>query len=451
MKIDRPLWAAGALLSQQQFQQQARWEAWNNECLAHLTLVHPWGVQAVGLDSEALRLGTLKAALLRVRLPDGTLIDTDGIDRLPPAVSLETSVPGPDPRVTVLLALPLEQANGNNCRLDDAKIDRPTRYRQDWRRVQDIHGDEEQVIGVLEHVLSLRLDTDDNADYVTCPLLRLIRDGQGVWVQDTAYVPPLLSLAGHPGLLTQLDNLLTQLTAKRQRLMGMRRESNQRMADYAVADVSLFWLLNALNTYQPVLADLVAHPGRHPEQVYPEMAKLAGALLTFSLDHDVERIPAYRHDRLDTVFAPLMSLISELLEASLPSRVIVLALEESGPNRWQVRLQDQRLREPEAADFYLSVRSRETAAHVQGHFPRLCKVGTPDDVDHLINVALDGVPLQPLSHVPAAIPLRLENSYFVLDLAHAKGQAVLAQGVCAFHVPATLADVQLELYAVLRT
>ena len=37
MKIDRPLWAAGALLCPQQFQQQARWEAWSNERLAHLS------------------------------------------------------------------------------------------------------------------------------------------------------------------------------------------------------------------------------------------------------------------------------------------------------------------------------------------------------------------------------------------------------------------------------
>ncbi|MNG10895.1 hypothetical protein D3C84_943930 [compost metagenome] len=79
--------------------------------------------------------------------------------------------------------------------------------------------------------------------------------------------------------------------------MGLRRESNQRMADFAVADVSLFWLLNALNTYQPILADLKAHPARHPESVYRELAKLAGGLLTFSLEHDIEQIPAYRHEQ----------------------------------------------------------------------------------------------------------------------------------------------------------
>ena len=451
MNIHRPLWAAGALLSQQQFQQQSRWESWTNECLARLSRVHPWGVQAVSFDLEALRLGKLKASCLRLKLPDGTLIDTDHVDRLPPALALAPALTGSAQEATVLLALPLEQANGNNCLFEGATADRPVRYRRDWRQVQDLHGDEEQSMGVLEHVLSLRLDTDDNADYVTCGIARLIRDGQGAWTLDADYVPPLLSFAGHPGLLTQLDNLSTQLAAKRQRLMGMRRESNQRMADFAVADVSLFWLLNALNSYQPVLADIKANPARHPEQVYLELIKLAGGLVTFSLEHDAEHIPAYRHDRLETVFPPLMRMISTLLEAGLPSRVITLTVLPIDENRWHVTLDDVRLREPGAADFFLSVRCRESAAQLQAQFPRLCKVGTPDDVEGLINAALDGVPLKPLAHVPAAIPLRLENQYFAMDLSHAMGQAVLAEGVCAFYVPGTLPEVKLELFAVLRT
>ncbi|MCI8208915.1 type VI secretion protein [Pseudomonas sp. S25] len=451
MKIDRPLWFAGSLLSPQQFQQQARWEAWANESLAHLSLAHPWGIQAVAFDVEALRLGKLKATQLRLRMPDGTLIDTDNVDRLPSALELARLLSDDAQSDLLLLALPLEQANGNNCLLEGGRADRPMRYRQNWRDVQDIYADEVQSVAILEQALSLRLDSDENGDYVTCPIARLVSDGQGAWSLDPVYVPPLLSFSAHLGLLTQLDNLLTQLASKRQRLMSMRRESNQRMADFAVADVSLFWLLNALNTYQPVLADIKAHPSRHPEQVYLELVKLAGGLLTFSLDHDLDRIPAYRHEQLETVFPPLLNIISTLLEASLPSRVVALELEEVGANRWKVKLNDARLREPEGAEFYLSVRCRLPAAQLQIQFPRLCKAGTPDDVDRLVNAALDGIPLLPLSHVPAAIPLRLENQYFALDLAHPKGQAMLAEGVCSFYVPSTLADVKLELFAVLRT
>lgn len=451
MKIDRPLWAAGALLSPQQFQQQARWEAWTNECVARMSWVHPWGVLAAQFDQDALRLGKLKAVLLRVRLPDGTLIDSDKADRLPPAMDLGRLADESVAVATLLLALPLEQANGGNCLMNEGKPSQPIRYRQDWRDVQDLYGDDTQSMAVLENVLSLRLDSDENAEYLTCPVARVMRDGQGVWTLDDKFVPPLLSFDAQPQLVEQLDNLMTQLAAKRSRLMGMRRESNQRMADFAVADVSLFWLLNALNSYQPVLADLLAHPGRHPELVYQELIKLAGGLLTFSLEHDIAAIPGYRHEQLEMVFPPLFRLISTLLEASLPSRLIALDLEKPSAHRWQVALHDGRLREVDGADFYLSVRSSLPAAQIQSQFPRLCKAGAPDDVDHLINVALDGVPLLPLSHVPAAVPVRLGNQYFALDLGHAKGRAMLSSGFCAFYVPGTLGDVQLDLFAVLRS
>lgn len=449
MKIDRPLWATGMMLSPQIFQQQARWEAYTNECLASLALVHPWGVLAASFDSDALRLGKLKAQHLRVRLQDGTLIDTDSADRLPPALELALAVPEGRQTVTLLLALPLEHANGGNCLRGEAKADRPTRYRQDWREVQDVYDDDSQSIAVEEYALTLRVDGDENGNYLTCPVGQLVRDTQGSWSLDPLFVPPLLHVSAHLALMNQLDSLLTQLRAKRTRLMGMRRESNQRMADFAVADVSLFWLLNALNTYEPVLADVLAHPARPPELVYRELVKLAGALLTFSLDHELSAIPAYDHQHLGTVLPPLLSLIGTLLEASLPSRVMALPLENVNAHLWTVSLNDPRLRED--ADFYLSVRSSLPAHQIQTQFPLLCKAGAPDDVNQLINIALNGIPLLPLSHVPAAIPLRLENQYFALDLKHAKGQAMLAAGACSFYVPGTLADVQLELFAVLRS
>lgn len=103
------------------------------------------------------------------------------------------------------------------------------------------------------------------------------------------------------------------------------------------------------------------------------------------------------------------------------------------------------------ADFYLSVRSSVPAHLLQRQFPLLCKVGTPDDVNNIVNIALNGVPLIPLSHVPAAIPLRLENQYFAFDLTHPAAKNMLEAGVCAFYVPGTLPDVQLELFAVLRS
>lgn len=331
MKICRPLWAEGTFLSSQQFQQQARWEAFSNDSIAQLCIRHPWGISNVLFDWDALTLGKLKTQAVRLRFADGTLIDSDVADILPPACDLRTLEGG---SAIVLLALPLAHGNGGNLGQGE-QAERPLRYRQEWQKVQDIYGSDSEDMAVERHALSLRFAHDNNQDYITCPLARLVRDVQGNWTQDESYIPPLLTLNAHDGLVQRLDTLLLQLRAKCQRLMAMRRESNQRMADFAVADVSLFWLLNALNSAEPVLSDFLRYPAVHPELVWRELARLAGALLTFSLEHNVSAVPPYVHESPSTVFPPLFSLLSELLEASLPSRVIALDLASLPGNRWK--------------------------------------------------------------------------------------------------------------------
>ncbi len=101
-----------------------------------------------------------------------------------------------------------------------------------------------------------------------------------------------------------------QIRSRCQRLMSMRRESNERLADFAVADVSLFWLLNALNSHANVLMNYESYPQRHPEIIWAELTRLAGSLLTFSLEHDLATIPAYVHDDLENTFPPLFDLLS---------------------------------------------------------------------------------------------------------------------------------------------
>ncbi|MGV3346505.1 type VI secretion system baseplate subunit TssK [Enterobacteriaceae bacterium LUAb1] len=449
MKIHRPLWTEGAFLTPQQFQQQALWDAHVSESVAQMAQAHPWGVSRCVLDKAALRLGRLSVEQLRLRFQDGTLIDSDVADRLPAARDLACLSSAEPVQVVVMLALPLLRASGNNCLPADTQPDRPVRYRQIWQQVQNLLGDDSEQMATECHALSLRFEHEENGEYLTCPIARLTRDSHNGWTQDEQFIPPLLCFSAQPILVVQLERLVTQLRARRTRLMAMRRENNQRMADFAVADVSLFWLLNALNSHEPVLNYFLTFSHTHPEPLYREIVRLAGALLTFSLEHDISAIPPYNHARPGTVFPPLFELVSHLLETSLPSRVVSIELEQPRSGQWLARLHDLRLRE--GADFYLSVRSALPAHQLQTLLPQLCKAGAPDEVNSLINVALDGIPLIPLSHVPAAIPMRLENQYFALDLNHRSGQAMLEAGICQFYVPAALADIQPELYAVLRS
>lgn len=444
MKIYRPLWEDGAFLAPQQFQQQALWDAHVAHTVARMALVNPWGVVTAEFDDGALALSRLNATRLVVRFQDGTLIDTDLCDNLPPVCDLQGITAD---SVGVVLALPLLSANGGN--LDDGRdSERPRRWKQERVSVQELAGHEQTDIPVLRHALTLRFAHQENTAWLTCPVARLVRNAQGQWTRDAAFIPPMLALSGSPSLLARLRDLLYRLQARRLRLMGMRREANERMADFAVADVSLFWLLNALNSAAPVLSDLLESSALHPELVFRELVRLTGSLMTFSLEHDLRAIPAYHHETPEQVFGPLLSLLDQLLEASLPSRVVPVVLKQDGA-MWKGDLHDARLRE--GADFWLSVRSSMPTHELQARFPQLCKAGSFDDVSEVVNVAMSGMTIAPVSHVPAAIPVRLDNLYFALDLNSDAGRAMLAAGNCSFYTPAALGDVQLELFAVLRT
>ena len=329
-----------------------------------------------------------------------------------------------------------------------SESERPRRWKSERVNVQELAGHEQSEVAVLRHNLTLRMAHQENAAWLTCPVTRLVRDAQGQWCRDPRFIPPLLTLSASPSLMTELAELLHHLQARRQRLMSMRRENNARLANFAVADVSLCWLLNALNSAEPVLKELLDMPYRHPELLYRELARLAGSLLTFSLEHNVDAVPAYHHETPENVFPPLLSLLNRLLEASLPSRVVFIELKQKGV-MWEGALHDARLRE--GADFWLSVRSSMPGHELQTKFPQLCKAGSPDDVSEVVNVALSGVIIRPVTHVPAAIPLRLENQYFALDLSTDAARAMLDAGRCTFYTPASLGDVKLELFAVLRT
>lgn len=445
MKIFRPLWEDGAVLAPQQFQQQARWNAHIADTVAGMGISHLWGVVSAEFDDAALALSRLNATRLVVRFQDGTLVDTSLADNLPPVCDL-SSAAGRE-SVDVVVALPLMSASGGN--LDNGQdSERPKRWKAERVVVQELAGYESGELAILRNAITLRLSTQENTAYLTCPVARLARNAQGLWSRDTSFIPPMLSVAASPLLVTELGDLLVRLQARRKRLMAMRRESNERMADFAVADVSLFWLLNALNSAEPVLAELLQTPGRHPELLYRELARLAGSLLTFSLEHDAGEIPAYRHDVPEHVFPPLLTLLDKLLEASLPSRVVSIQLERQ-EQIWKGALHDARLRE--GADFYLSVRSSMPNHELQTKFPLLCKAGSFEDVSDVVNVALSGMVIKPLTHVPAAIPLRLENQYFSLDLSSEAARSMLEMGSCTFYTPRSLGDVKLELFAVLRS
>ncbi|HEV7445190.1 MAG TPA: type VI secretion system baseplate subunit TssK, partial [Steroidobacteraceae bacterium] len=164
---------------------------------------------------------------------------------------------------------------------------------------------------------------------------------------------------------------------------------------------------------------------------------------------NLSAIPAYEHANQDEIFATLETLIRELLDAIIPSRVIPIGLTRSTSTVWTGRFSDERL--VEGADYYLSVKSTLPALQLVELIPKLCKIGSPDDIQHLINSALTGIPLNVAHRVPAAIPVRLDNHYFALDPSAPALARMRKAHACHIYLPGSVPDAELELFAVLTS
>ena len=437
------------ILTPHHLQQQEQWIDFAHRQFASLAIAEPWGIIEVQLDEDTLAAGRLTLTRLKLRLPDGTLIDSSASDVLPRARDLSRDIPPDTQSVTVLTALPLLNADGSNCRFDDEPLSRPRRYFREFVEVADLNGTGVEELSVERHAVRLLFDFESHADDTVCAIARLRRGANGQFEVDHRYVPPCLTLAGHPLHVERVKRLSDILLAKSAALAARRSERIDQIAEFGVADVSLFWLLHCIHTHWPKLSFLGTHPNQPPERLYEVLATLSGALMTFSTSTSLTAIPPYQHAKQDDIFSTLEALIRDLLDAIIPSRVIPIGLARKSATTWSGQFLDERLRS--GADYYLSVSAALTPFELVERLPQLCKIGAPDDVEHIVNSALAGIPLKAVQRVPAAIPVRLDNHYFALDANDPAHARMLAAHACQIYLPVTVPEASLELYAVLRS
>ena len=449
MRIDKPLWHEGLILTQQHFQQQEQWSDFALRQFATAALTHAWGTLDVEVDEQALATSRLKLTRLKLVFPDGTPVDSLTADALPPARDLAHDLPADMQAVTVLAALALPDANGNNCRMDETALARPRRYFREFVKVRDLNGTDESEISAARYAVRLLFDFEPHADDTVCAIARLKRATTGQFQVDHAWVPPCLTLAAHALHVARIGRLADILQAKSLALGARRNERLEQVTEYGVADVQLFWLLHCIHTAWPQLRLVAAHPARPPEQLYVTLAQLASALTAFSTSTQLVDIPQYDHEYADTVFAKLEEMIRALIDAIIPSRVISIGLTHSSATLWSGQINDDRLLE-KPVDWYLSVNSTMPAYELVEQFPRLCKVSSAEEIENIINAALPGIALKPVQRVPAAIPVRLDNQYFSLDGSSPALARMLATRTCQIYLPSLIPDAFLELYAVLR-
>jgi type VI secretion system protein ImpJ len=223
------------------------------------------------------------------------------------------------------------------------------------------------------------------------------------------------------------------------------REPSRHVIEFRSGDIASFWLLHTASSAYARLSHLYHHPLLHPERLYESMLELAGALMTFSRSATLADLPPYDHQDPGRCFGRLDALVLELLETVISTRCFAVALEEIKPSFHLARLDSQRI--DGQTQLFLCVQSALPLVELVEIVPPRFKVGAPDDVDKLVLSATAGVRLTHTPQVPAAIPVRPQSVYFVLDARGPLYERMLQAHSAMLYAPAGIPELRLELFA----
>ncbi|WP_174875427.1 type VI secretion system baseplate subunit TssK [Vogesella oryzae] len=443
----RVLWGEGMFLRPQHFQQQALFLEQDAIRRQQQLSRHAWGVQQFDLDEQALRGGMVRVDALGMLFRDGSCYQAPQSAPLPLSRDL-ASVPQLGVVTTLYACLADMQPYGGNSGSGES-AGRPCRYQGGSSEMADLYTQALSAeVAVLEPVVRLMFEEENRDGYEAIALCRLQKDATGQWQLAQDYLPPLLGIAASGSLPQLLRRLLDILLVKSQALAGSQREKAHSVMEFGASDISSFWLLHTVNRNFARLRHLSLSNPLHPEELYMALAEFCGELLTFSTRYALADIPAYRHEDLHQVFSTLDLQIRELLETVISARYAVIPLHSPKPSFFIGRLESDRFLDN--VDFYLSVQSEQPATQLLDNVPLKLKIGSPDDVEKILNSAMRGVALSHASQTPSAMPVRVGNHYFALQPHGDIYSRMLQSRSICIYVPQTLSGLNLELIAVFR-
>jgi type VI secretion system protein ImpJ len=445
--LSRVVWSEGMYLAPHHFQVQSRYFEDSIQFATSSLWFAGYGLAGIDLDAEAAQNGVVSVVHARGVFPDGLPFNMPESDALPEPRPIADLFPPTADGLIVSLSIPPRKANGYNCSLDPMGVNgsRDARYLAEARKLHDENtGSDERDVRIGRKNVRLLLDTEPAGDLQTLPIARVVRDRTGHFAYDPDFVPPLLQTGASARLmlLTQrLIDILSEKSATISRSAGPTRE-------FASHEIANFWLLHCVNSALAPLRHLLIAKRGHPEELFGELSRLAGALCTFKLESHPRNLPLYDHNNLSDCFERVDRHIREHLEAIIPTNVISIPLRQVEPYYWEGDIADTRVFN--RSRWVFGVRAALPEAELMSATPRLIKICTPPFVRELVKRALPGFALTHLPTPPPAISARLEAQYFGVSRVGPCWDHMLKTHQVGIYVPGEFPEPEIELLVVLE-
>ena len=430
-------------LAQHHFQTQSRYHEEAIRFTLEQVCFEPSGLAAAGFDHDALRNGIVSLTHARGIMPDGTAFQIPETEAAPAPLDIRPGFQPTDLEKRVFLALPPLRPGAANCSLDGSP---DCRYVAQTRNLPDeTTGLDERPVTIGRKNFRLTLETEVEADWVLLPVARVKREGTGAFVYDPAFIPPCLQIGGSERLMEMLGGIIELLERKATNLARERRSPRDSIAQYGGQDVASFWLAHAIHSALAPLRYHLATRHSHPETLYLELARLAGALCTFSLTADPQTVPPYDHQDLETCFSRLDRHIRDHLEVTFPTTFEKVPLHRRGVRS----VFTGAVREEHCAaetQWILGVRSEQKASRVVSAVVTNVKVASKTALPVLVRTSgMAGLELEHMTRPPRELAPRVGWEYFLIKRSGTLWKGIRDSLEVGLWVPDELVESEIEL------
>jgi type VI secretion system protein ImpJ len=429
------------------FQAQSAWFEDSVNFATRALWFEPYGILACELNREGLLNGTVSVTHARGIFPDGLLFHMGEFDPLPEPRQIADFFPPASEHMLVYLAIPAYRHGQRNIGTDEAT--EAFRYeKQDIRTVDENTGLDEKVVPIARKTIRILFEAELNDSIVRLPIARIRRDHDGRFIADEEFIPPCLRIAASSRLLMICERLL-DILAERSAALSTNRDGNVRFsAALTRHEVASFWFRHSLNAALPLLRHVCFTQQGHPEELFRELSRLAGALCTFGLGSSPAGLPAYDHENLQNVFDSLDRTIRAHLDLLDPPNRTVISLQNLKNSFYSGDVKD--IRCLHRARWLLGVRSPMDEASLISQIPKVVKLCSARFVGDLVRRALPGLALRHVPAPPAEALPRFDMQYFAITREGPCWATLVDTKQVGIYVPGEIPNPELELIVLLE-
>lgn len=440
MHTSKVVWLEGMFLRPQHFQQHDRFLVNYAEMLLQHTQPFAWGINEVKIDRQLLLQGKIALNGIKGVFPDGTPFSAPANDPLPPILT----VPENARDQIIYLAIPLRRIGAVEAASEAGG--NPTRYAINPYAAPDMLSKNFEVSSIQTATLNMRLicGEQDLAGYASIPVFRVLECNEDKSVRlDEQFIPPCLDFSAAEPLRALVGELAGLLHHRGEALSA--RILNGRLG--GSAEIADYLMLQAVNRYEPVIANLEKTKSVHPFNLHSTLLTIAGELATFSAKNKrPTEFPAYQHADLNKTFSVVVGSLRQSLSSVIEQNAIPLQWVERKFGIRVAPIADRSL--IDSCTFIIAAKAELSPEKLRGLFTAQAKIGPVEQISQLVNLQLPGITLLPLAVAPRQIPYRSGFVYYELDKNCEYWRQMRTSGGFAMHIAEGFAGLELEFWAV---